>query len=58
MNRIQPKRVVDNERSPDTHLNQTLAAIRFNENETTKFSPVKLIYNRDVVLPVDNILQR
>jgi len=34
-----------------------LAAVRFNTNESAKFSPFFLLYNRDVVLPIDNILQ-
>lgn len=38
-------------------MNQTLTSIKFRENETTKFSPLKLIYNRDVLLHGDNILQ-
>ena len=54
---ILAKSVVDNEWSWDMDFNQTLAGIRFNKNKTTKFSPFKLAYNRDVVLPIDNILQ-
>ena len=38
-------------------LNQALAAIRFNINESSKFSPYFLVYNRDVVLPIDNIFK-
>ena len=34
----------------------TLTAIRFHVNESSKFSPFCLIYNRDVVLPLDTIL--
>ena len=41
----------------DLCLNQALAAIRFNQNDSSKFSPFFLLYNRDVVLPLDNILQ-
>ena len=41
----------------DLHLNQVLAAIRFNVNESTKFSPYYLVYNRDPVLRLDNILK-
>jgi hypothetical protein len=41
----------------DVHLNQKLAAIRFNINESSSFSPFYLLYNRDVVLPIDNILK-
>ena len=38
-------------------LNQALAAIRFNVSESSRFSPFFLLYNRDVVLPIDNILK-
>ena len=54
---ILAKAVVDNQQSWDLHLNQSLAAIRFNVSESSKFSPFYLLYNRDVVLPVDNILK-
>ena len=32
----------------DLYLNQALAAIRFNHNDSCKFSPFFLMYNRDV----------
>ena len=48
------QRVADNKWSWDIHFNQTLEKIGFNENETTKSSPFKLVYSRDVVLPLDN----
>lgn len=54
---ILAKKVSEDPSTWDLHLNQTLAAIRFNISETTKFSPYYLLYNRDVVLPVDNIMQ-
>ena len=41
----------------DLYLNQALAAIRFNHNDSSKFSPFFLMYNRDVVLPIDNIFK-
>lgn len=41
----------------DLFLNQTLAAVRFSVSESTKFSPFYLLYTRDVVLPLDNILR-
>ncbi|CAG2214079.1 Retrovirus-related Pol polyprotein from transposon 17.6,Transposon Ty3-I Gag-Pol polyprotein,Transposon Ty3-G Gag-Pol polyprotein,Retrovirus-related Pol polyprotein from transposon 297 [Mytilus edulis] len=41
----------------DVCLNQTIAAIRFQKNESTKFSPFFLLYNRDPVLPIDNLLK-
>ena len=51
------KKVVDNQQTWDLYLNQALAAIRFNVSESSKFSPFYLLYNRDVVLPIDNILK-
>ena len=53
---ILAKKVADNQQTCDLHLNQALAEIRFNVSESTKFSPFFLLYNRDLVLPVDNIL--
>ena len=41
----------------DLYINQVLAAIRFNTNEPTKFSPLYLLYNREPVMPIDNILK-
>ena len=57
LNDILAKKLRDNVNTWDLHLNQTLAAIRFNCSESTKFSPFFLLYNRDVVLPLDNILK-
>ena len=54
---ILAKKVADNPQTLDLNLNQALAAIRFNVSESSKFSPFYLLYNRDVVLPVDNILK-
>ena len=54
---ILAKKVADNPQTWDLNLNQALAAIRFNVSESLKFSPFYLLYNRDVVLPVDNILK-
>ena len=54
---ILAKKVADNQETWDLHLNQALAAIRFNVSESSKFSPFYLLYNRDVVLPIDNILK-
>ena len=51
------KRLADDQRTWDLHLNQALAAIRFNVSESSKFSPFYLLYNRDVVLPIDNLLK-
>ncbi|MCG8078877.1 MAG: DDE-type integrase/transposase/recombinase [Candidatus Thiodiazotropha taylori] len=54
---ILSKKLKDDLSTWDLYLNQTLAAIRFNVNESTKFSPFFLLFNRDVVLPLDNILK-
>jgi transposase InsO family protein len=54
---ILSKLTADNPKSWDLFLNQALAAIRFNPSDTTKMSPFFALYNRDPVLPLDNILQ-
>ena len=54
---VMSKRIDENYETWDLHLNQVLAAVRFNMNESTKFSPYYLVYNRDPVLPFDNILK-
>ena len=51
------KKLADNQQTWDLFLNQALAAIRFNVSESSKFSPFYLLYNRDVVLPIDNLLR-
>ncbi|MCG8033371.1 MAG: DDE-type integrase/transposase/recombinase [Candidatus Thiodiazotropha taylori] len=51
------KKLKDNVTSWDQFLNQALAAIRFNVSESSKFSPFFLLYNRDVVLPLDHLLK-
>ena len=51
------KKVNTNEGTWDMFLNQALAAIRFGVNESTKRSPFFLLYNRDVVVPIDNLLK-
>ena len=38
-------------------MNQTLAAIRFIVSKSTKFSPFYLLYTREPVLPVDQLLK-
>ena len=50
------KKVADDQQTLDLFLNQVLAAITFNISESSKFSPFFLVYNRDVVLHIDNIL--
>ena len=54
---ILSKKLQDDLSTWDLYFNQTLAAIRFNVNESTKFSPFFLLFNRDVVLPLDKILK-
>ena len=54
---ILAKKINENSSTWDLFLNQTLAAIRFNISESSKFSPYFLLYNRDVVLPIDNLLK-
>ena len=54
---ILSKKLSDNFETWDLHLNQTLAAVRFHINDSTKYSPFFLLYNRDVVLPIDNLLK-
>ena len=54
---VMSKRVSENVQTWDIYLNQVLGAIRFNINESTKFSPFYLLYNHDPILPIDNILK-
>ena len=54
---ILAKRLQGDQTAWDLHLNQVLAAIRFNVSEATEYSPYYLLYGRDVVLPVDNLLR-
>ena len=54
---ILAKMVADDQQAWNLCLNQTLAAIRFNVSESSKISPFYLLYNTDVVLPVDNLLK-
>ena len=41
----------------DLYLNQALAAIRFGANESTRMSPFFLLCNREVLVPIDNLLK-
>ena len=54
---VMSKRWDENCETWDLHLNEVLAAIRFNVNKSTKFSPYYLLYNKDPVLPLDNMLK-
>lgn len=51
------KKLEDNLSTWDVFLNQTLAAIRFNVNESAGYTTFYLLYTRHVVLPIDNILK-
>ena len=54
---ILAKKLADRLDTWDLYLNQVLAAIRFNVSEATDYTPFYLVYNRDVVLPIDNLLK-
>ena len=41
----------------DLYINTALAALRTNVSKTTAMTPFKLLYNRDPVLPLDNLLR-
>ena len=41
----------------DLYLTQVRAAVRFSMCETIEFSPYYMLFGRDVVLPVDNLLK-
>lgn len=47
----------DNQEDCDLFLMQTLAAVRFTINETSQYSPYFLLFGRDIVLPIDNLLK-
>ena len=59
MNDILSKLMTDDKKckSWDLHLPQALGAMRFSYNESTGQSPFSLLYGRDAVLPIDNLLQ-
>ena len=54
---VMMKKIQEDVQTWDLYLNQTLAAVRFHVNESSKFSPFFLLYNRDFVLPLDTILK-
>ena len=57
LHEVMSKRVSENVETWDIYLNQVLVAIRFNTNDSTKFSLFYLLYNHDPLLPRDNILK-
>ena len=57
MNDILAKKIGDNLYSWDLYINQMFVAIRFHPSEFTKFSLFYLLYSREVILPLDNLLK-
>lgn len=55
INDILAKQIQNDSESWDVHLNQTLAAIRATVSSTTKHSPYYLMFNRDILLPIDKL---
>ena len=51
------KKVTDSLDTLNIYLNQVIAAIKFNINESNKFYPFYLLYNHDPLLPTDNVLK-
>ena len=54
---ILAKRLQEDQDTWDLHLNQVLAVVRFNVSEATEYTPLNLLYGRDVLLPLDYILK-
>ena len=57
LHNVLAKKLTHGQHTWDLHLNQVLAAIRFNVSEATDYSPYCLLYNRHVLLPIDNLLK-
>ena len=57
LNDVLAKRLNDKLTTWDLHLNQALAAVRFLIKEGSKHSPFFMVYNRDVILSIDNLLK-
>ena len=57
LNNMIAKQVSQDNRLWDVFINQTLSAIRVCTNESTGHSPFFLLFKREPVLPVDNILR-
>ena len=57
INDIIAKMSSDDSQTWDINLNQALAAVRFNINTSTMFSPFYLLYGRSPIFPLDNILK-
>jgi len=54
---ILAKKLKDDLSTWDMYLNQALSAVRTSVSESTGFSPYYLLYSRDPVLPIDNVLK-
>ena len=57
INSLLVKRLNDHVNTWDIHLNQALAAIRFNVSTSKNFSPFAIMFGRDPTLPIDNLLK-
>ena len=57
LNSIIAKRMKENIDLWDLQINSALSAMRTNISRTTKMSPFYILYNREPVLPLDNILK-
>ena len=57
LNDMIAKQVSQDNKLWDVFLNQTLSAIRVCKNESTGSSPYYLLFKREPILPLDNILQ-
>jgi len=57
LNDILAKLCIKDPNTWDVYLNQALAAIRFSQHSTNKHSPFELLYGRQVVLPLHNLLR-
>lgn len=51
------KKIRDNAQTWNIHHNQTLEAIRFHPNDSSKLSPYYLMHNRNTVLPLDTLIK-
>jgi transposase InsO family protein len=56
MNDILAKHVNEENTDWDEKLYIALQGIRMNINDSSKFSPFELLYGRDALLPIDNLL--
>lgn len=58
MHDIIAKKIKQDVTTWDLYLNKMLAAVRFHVNDSSHFTPCFLLYNRDLILPLDTILKR